>query len=417
MVGRSQWIALIVLLVDCSCRSDHLLYSKTYSLLDADGCEITQPAELDRSLLTSLQAGVRCPRCPGVFKPKLGGWTIDLGIDAAGGGWAGKTQTDLTMRTDEIAPHVCALKDICGLRAVGLLLVAKHVRVAADRGLANHCTWEPGSHKSCFNLLASRVPVSVDRWMFLGDSTMHNMFDYLWDSDLHPHQSVRSCDDCTLQKSNRCNVAATLGLRETAIWKQPANGTEGPTQYGLQHPRCQDCSGCNCWLLKCKTPCNTTTASFLSSEFARDVEVQTPLAGTTQENMALWLAKQTSGAFEGKLFICVMGVGLHDMTLGPSKVVYTQNVRWFLKLLEPFCEHIVWVTMTAPKTEDYHQKTHLVEEWNEAVKVMLSEEFAEITSVVDVFEVSKIWPHGDNIHLEHPFYSDLALLFASVMQL
>merc|ERR1719253_311930 len=91
---------------------------------------------------------------------------------------------------------------------------------------------------------------------------MHNMFDYLWDSDLHPHQSVRSCDDCTLQKSNRCNVAATLGLRETAIWKQPANGTEGPTQYGLQHPRCQDCSGCNCWLLKCKTPCNTTTASF-----------------------------------------------------------------------------------------------------------------------------------------------------------
>ena len=73
--------------------------------------------------------------------------------------------------------------------------------------------------------------------------------------------------------------------------------------------------------------------------------------------------------------------------------------------------------MTAPKTEDYPQKTHLVEEWNEAVTVMLSEEFAEVTSVVDVFEVSKKWPHGDNIHLEHPFYSNLASLFASVMQL
>jgi hypothetical protein len=326
------------------------------------------------------------------------------------------------------------------------------------------------------------------RWLFLGDSTMIRSFGplyhYLTNETVQQYKHYRSsmalkspCDgynvrnfnatyknlNCSYITTNRCDTMDKLQLQRLPSidqWKVPnyAKG-EGPIAYGRHHPYCTDCSGCASHILSCtfvnddddddtqsvdSDRCKTDVidndnsshlisytgpsyGGYISIEFARDVELQTPEYNTTQENvLSNFIANAWNSPMELVLEfgrpICVVGTGHHDAAIKDiTKQVYLRNVQWYLGLLERQCDYIIWVSNSCPATDDYPQKISATYEWNIGVRDMLrrSEKDRSVPSNVfflDVYNASQTFAHHDNIHMSASWYAELSSFLKNIMQ-
>jgi hypothetical protein len=166
--------------------------------------------------------------------------------------------------------------------------------------------------------------------------------------------------------------------------------------------------------------CNSNThentfgynGGYINVEFARDVILQTQYHNTSQENIALFLHRDynTPALVEafGKPY-CFVNTGHHDVAIkGTTKEVFVENVEWYLRLLQPECNHIVWVSANAPTDDSYAQKISTTLEWNEAIREMLANQTDLPVSFLDVYNASLHFAHRDNIHMSEEWYKALA---------
>jgi hypothetical protein len=247
---------------------------------------------------------------------------------------------------------------------------------------------------------------------------------------------------CKKHLGSRCNLNRVFGVpyRSGRQWSPP-NYTlgEGPVTYGRNNPYCSDCTGCDSELIVCT---NLTTdpacpdsalktlyyGGFISMEFARDVKMQSPNFGTSQENIALLVLNSTK--WNQDLILssfgptaCIIGAGFHDMGVPNITLsIYIYNVKWYLRLLHPTCGHFIWVANTAPAASTQHlhsQGSNRTLEWNTAVRYMLEStpDFMHKSSFMDVFNASISFPHADNIHMHPTWYRALGSTFASLITL
>jgi len=316
------------------------------------------------------------------------------------------------------------------------------------------CIWSPKEQEECRQLLTSRLPFTPGtfsrypgrighRWILLGDSTvsklaksppLHNTLvrDALWRIPI----ACGGNDTYELShvKADRCRFNQLYGLkyRVNNEWTPPdyANNTEGPVRYGAKNPHCTDCSGCYSdfvmvrdGLLSPEASCHIDKdapplvyGGFLSVEFARDVEMQTPEYRTTQENIAAFLSRTFNSDRSVEAFgrpVCVVCVGHHDVLIpGITLSRFVENVEWYLGLLIQECEHILYIGNTPPATDKFRQKKGQTREWNQAVRSLLerSPQFREKCSFLDPFDASLSldYSHDGNIHMDARWYHDLA---------
>jgi hypothetical protein len=317
--------------------------------------------------------------------------------------------------------------------------------------VALSCNWSPESNKECVELLSSRMNASFRRWLIFGDSTMYQLTRasplkrILVDRSIAEINTACPMDfSCTKRYASRCNLNGVFGIpyRSDRQW-YPPNFTlgEGPVAYGLTNPYCNDCDGCSSELTVCtnltinsKRTCPESTlktlhyGGYISMEFARDVEIQSANFGTSQENIAHFFLN--SAQWKHDLILssfgptaCIIGAGIHDIAV-PNITLsrYIENVKWYLRLLNPTCGHFIWVANTAPQASTQHlhlQGFKRTLEWNTAVRYMLESttDFMHKSSFVDVFNASISLPHTDNIHMHHTWYNALGSTFASLIPL
>jgi hypothetical protein len=119
------------------------------------------------------------------------------------------------------------------------------------------------------------------RVIFLGDSQMSNIVRFLF-----PRLQCK-----IVKKGSRCGqVRDYLGLPPPTQYRKPnSSRLEGPIGYGLKRRGCMDCNGCMHRYSVCNASTNDASSSsrllvmeFLGVEFARDFELQSALASTTQ---------------------------------------------------------------------------------------------------------------------------------------
>ena len=328
------------------------------------------------------------------------------------------------------------------------------------------CSWFPNDRKQCSDLFRRRLAttksdldhVSNDsfdskRWLFFGDSTMKRLFDL---SDLKNklvyEPSRTSKDDCLGKFScdehvaDRCEINSNFGLPYAEKWIPPdPNMFEGPKKYGARNNYCTDCSGCQSHFLECRlsesnsfntnknnlemdrssSTCNHSKrryGGFMTMEFARDKEIQTPEFQTTQENIAAYVARIWNTPkllqYWGKP-ICVLGAGIHDILLdGITTEDFVRNVKFMLTVMMPVCEHLVWLgNTTNGRKSEYLQTMRQMKIWDRAVKELIESEpeLLKLSSFIDVIDASLTFPHADFIHMNDKWYSQLGEWFTTLM--
>ncbi len=186
----------------------------------------------------------------------------------------------------------------------------------------------------------------------MGDSTMKRLFHFSpirtqlivepFNSlaNKKPHECWQEEENkgliCQQRMAQRCKLNDNFDLPYAKEWIQPEpTFYEGPLKYGSLpgNQYCSDCSGCQSNFLDCQIKdlglgqersglhrCDRKRLSYggyISIEFARDVEIQTPKYSTTQENIAHYL--HTSWNKPGSplvkqwgLPICVINTSAHD---------------------------------------------------------------------------------------------------------
>ncbi len=277
--------------------------------------------------------------------------------------------------------------------------------IAADIPIPNSeewsCTWFPDDHTRCDEILSKITNDDAQRWIFFGDSTMKRLFN---GSDLKKHLISQprdmnekaclgrvSCEEH--QQEDRCELNSVYGLPnvDQDEWISPdPTKFEGPIRYGLErgHQSCTDCRGCQTHFLECSFDSSTDEVSdcnsdrrvyggYMTMEFARDRELQTPEFGTTQENIASYLS-QTWNAPElirewGKP-ICVFSGGNHDIILpGIRRQNFIDNVQWMLNTLQSECHHFIWLSNTPNKKKlQYPQHLAIMKSWDRGVKELIA---------------------------------------------
>lgn len=175
-------------------------------------------------------------------------------------------------------------------------------------------------------------------------------------------------------------------------------------------------------------------------EFARDVEWQTKKYKTSQENLAAFLQSSFNHPTLVREFgrpICVVNTGHHDIDIRDITLEqHIKNVQWYIELLLPQCQFIVWIETTAPLTDLWVQTKNATRAWNTAVYDMLSSLDADLSSMerkratekekgpsssnnnhlrngnrifyMKTFDSSMDFPHDDNIHLESSWYRSMS---------
>lgn len=328
------------------------------------------------------------------------------------------------------------------------------------------CDWSPTNHASCNDLFNKRLPEPQKnihheperrRFLFFGDSTVARLFQ---DSVLKSHLITSVLENmnhacwstvigtpsrlhCEERLAQRCKFNELFNVEYSDEWLPPkADNFEGPIKFGSTNPFCQDCSGCSHNFLHCEMKGEEAAESdenldsnkcfkkqvayggYFSIEFARDVEVQSPEHGTTQENVASYISKSWNNPLHiletWDKPICVISTGHHDaMIPGITVDDYLTNVRWYLFIMKPVCGHIIWLTNTAPAIDDtnFPQTVELLQSYNDGVYKLIEStpEFTESVSFMDVFPASLSWPHHDHIHMDGEWYQNLGKWFTTYM--
>ena len=317
--------------------------------------------------------------------------------------------------------------------------------------LLTTCTWAPNQHNDCRAVLQERLchpkqQRKVPRTLLLGDSTMHKLFNAMVSSLLHLPLNITLPEDIScrmVHNKQRCQVNDIFWLpfRTNRTWISPKPNVEGPLLYGLEHPYCQDCQGCETGMVECRASSSIPTqqqdnntaitnhnmdlhyGGFLGVEFARDVEMQSDARPTTQENIAYYLEHIWNNQRMLQVWdrpTCVVNTQHHDAALmGLTQDGFVEHVRWYLRLLQPNCQHLVWLGTTAPlgknKTDGtpWPQTLEKTVAWSHAVYQMLQTDdlLAPQTVFVDLYNASLSYQHQDNIHMDRSWYQNLAKLF------
>lgn len=156
-------------------------------------------------------------------------------------------------------------------------------------------------------------------------------------------------------------------------------------------------------------------------EYASDVEQQTPHTTTTQETVALYMKNQLQFFnFTSSDVVCVVNTGLHDQKLCTGKsneycrIIYGENVRFYLRQLQISCGSIVWIATTPVRGDRRQmQKNESILVWNKDVCDILSG--FESTYFIDVWNEALGEIHVDNVHFRSSYYEALGSLFTNLM--
>ena len=266
------------------------------------------------------------------------------------------------------------------------------------------CTCNSTSCAACAAMIRSLLPAELASapenisWAFIGSSTMFRTFKAI--------KAVRNISKRwkrkgTYASSRRCDFGKFLGMKTvpSAKWSKPEYGKEGPVKFGLHNPGCTDCSGCKSWTTGEKAP----SVSYLSVEFARDVEIQTNAASTTQEAVGQYLARRGRE-------ICIVSAGVHDLAIpNVTKDTFFRNVAFYTRQLKRGCAEIVWVTMSSVRGDvGRPQKNDVILKWNDG---LIRGDFPDISAILSVYDMSTKFPHKDNVHLSPEYYTALAKAF------
>lgn len=178
----------------------------------------------------------------------------------------------------------------------------------------NSGVWEWSSNNGhCKPQLAPETRTSCimkhNRIVFLGDSQMYRLFHSVLSG-----MSLTTCEN--LKSGGRCGMlGGYMGIQELphAEYHKP-NYTllEGPVGNGLSNPGCADCSGCDAKLYRCRDGTGRSIdLEYLPMEFVRDLELQSVVAGTTQENMLYYLSRDQSWHDS----LVLLNAGIHDLVV------------------------------------------------------------------------------------------------------
>lgn len=258
---------------------------------------------------------------------------------------------------------------------------------------ARSCNYRKAQPASqCYDALTSFLAKSrsAARWIFLGDSTMSQLFQRFRSGRKSQSEEIqirenpnRDCKQSTPVKSG-CELLDILGLQKPAGgWIKPTPSLEGPKSA---KPYCTDCGGCKPSLASGADCVGAAGSSFLPVEFARDREHPTLEGGpTSQETVAYFLSQHPHD-------VCVVNSGVHDMALkGLTDEQYVANVQSYLRALvnSKGCGRTVWVQTSSVRGPDsqgkdqhgnpyrYPQNNARLRVWNDLVSALLSSEFSQ----------------------------------------
>ena len=312
------------------------------------------------------------------------------------------------------------------------------------------CTWSPSAPEECHAALVSRLcqnepnkKASRRRFIAMGDSTtgaMH-LFKYLYDSTIRDAQAKIQAafgNEVIVEerRGGKCRNNELFGLGYPSAWVPPNFSLgEGPI-HGDEEPFCSDCGGGESVFLIVANNASAISSNrksfdgpllyggFFKSEFARDVTIQSPQFGTTQENTAFFIQKayNSPDLLEEwrNMPVCLLSAAHHDTGVpGVTKEIYLTNVEWFIQVMQPQCHFIIWLGANLPAgQEGFPQTRELTAEWNTAVRQMLDNRPDVNAIFVDVLAAShyegNLWP-GDNLHMDQIWYETLGGFFANVL--
>jgi hypothetical protein len=300
------------------------------------------------------------------------------------------------------------------------------------------CTWSPADEQDCIDFVSKRIIQSATssetaplvaqrhpRWIFFGDSTILRLYTYSALSRVL--EQADRCTQCSLRTAGRCNMDALLQMPRASMWVPPnMSRGEGPVAFGLNNSYCQDCSGCDSRVMECvprsdvADQCQDSRSvwgAFFSIEFARDVEVQSPQYGTTQENVVSYIQTRWNTISHLEKPICVAQAGLHDMAIpNMTQVLFLENDEWYLQLLHSVCSHVIWLGNTRVNSDEYPQKMELLFAWNQAVQSLIHRTNPHTSTFWDVWDTSLEWTMNDNVHMENNWYETLGSTFIKLIQ-
>ena len=340
------------------------------------------------------------------------------------------------------------------------------------------------------------------RYVILGDSTVYRLYAYthlrplLMDQSIkvyktqrekyytkcstgtsgsrsNRHPTTLQCRRITADRCGRMEQIRFLPLANTSRVYPNFTRAEGPMSFGIDHPACTDCRGCDTKLISCSArttkkkmmryrrrslstqettagPCHTTSylqqlrtdqqlyigpvyGGFLSVEFARDVELQTKAYTTTQENIVhtLFGTEFNTVPLQNEFGkpICIVNSGQHDIAIpNVTLTAFVTNIVWYMDLLSTQCDYIIFISNNCPLTDDYTQTKQLVYEWNMGIRnsILLSDTTTTTDTnnpnarrnkifFLDIFNASITYQHFDNIHMDTSWYVALATFLSSIM--
>ena len=237
--------------------------------------------------------------------------------------------------------------------------------------------------------------------IFLGDSTMLRLSRAFISAT---EQTLRvTCKIVRFAPVPRCGMMEYLGITRAKVWEKPNQSTNvGPLAFGLGHPFCNDCSGCDPYEAKCPR----FGIEYLPVEFAKDMELQSNFSLFTQENIRLYLSRRPRND------VAFVNSGLHDQNItGLTSQQYVQNVQDYLSLLVDNVRVLIWLSTSAPRGDANQPQTlPLTLERNQMVHFMIKQKFPRVF-IMDVYNMTiKPEHHADNVHMKHFVYQQVAAL-------
>ena len=317
----------------------------------------------------------------------------------------------------------------------------------------DYCVWSPAEQEDCKRILSRRLlqhsgRIPPRRWLFLGDSTMAQIWKTSSLSQVLVDFGVSQMNEfcgrrytCEAMVVQQCNLNQEYNLPVNAAWNPPQVGKEGPSNVTTANPR-EACLGCkNCiseyTLCKgidddrhCRANQKLIHGGYIAMPYARDVLLQTPKFATTQENILqdyiqhYWNSELLHEDYGSKP-VCIVRTGVHDIAIPQmTTAAYVDNVQWYLQLLQTQCFHVIWLQNTAPLAHDtdqpppqYPQTVERVREYDLAVYERIHQDstLQGFVTTMDVFDVSKDWQHSDNIHLNVEWNRALGMFFVKLI--
>ena len=223
-------------------------------------------------------------------------------------------------------------------------------------------------------------------WLFLGDSVMRYI--------------IRTLVYSTLKKSNcttlkQCRTKCTLS---EYLKMSPYTVHVAARDY----PSCNDHSnGCG----SRKYRCGNVEIEYLKQLFV--TELQKNNTRTEFDKIISYLEPKPRD-------ICVANLGMHDQQKeGLTARDYTNSVKQFLLKMENYCGKLIWLSTNAVKGDPRFKQTNTgIQEWNEAVRVMVQADLPYV-AFIDMFPMSTlISMHRDNVHMNGVYYKKVASFFA-----